>query len=108
MMINFIKQVAGLLPIMHFVVRGESMLPTLGVGQHVLALRGGIYLSKFSVGDIVILRHPREPRREIIKRIASISESGEYFVEGDNRGESQDSRSFGYVSKEFIIGKVLG
>ena len=31
----------------------------------------------------------------------------EYFVLGDNRGASKDSRSFGPVNKNFITGKVL-
>ena len=31
----------------------------------------------------------------------------QYFVLGDNRGASKDSRSFGPVDKSFIIGKVL-
>lgn len=31
----------------------------------------------------------------------------EYFVLGDNRGSSKDSRSFGPVNKSFITGRVL-
>lgn len=31
----------------------------------------------------------------------------EYYVLGDNRNSSKDSRSFGSVNKNFIIGKVL-
>ena len=31
----------------------------------------------------------------------------EYYVLGDNRGASKDSRYFGVVNKSFIIGKVL-
>lgn len=34
-------------------------------------------------------------------------DSDEYFVLGDNRGMSQDSRFFGPVKKDHIIGKVI-
>ena len=33
--------------------------------------------------------------------------SSEYFVLGDNRNASKDSRSFGPVDRSFVIGKVL-
>jgi len=32
--------------------------------------------------------------------------AGQYFVLGDNRGSSKDSRVFGPVNKSFIIGRV--
>jgi signal peptidase I len=34
-------------------------------------------------------------------------EANEYFVLGDNRSNSKDSRSFGPVDKSFVIGKIL-
>lgn len=34
-------------------------------------------------------------------------ESGEYFVLGDNRANSKDSRYFGILNKSFITGKIL-
>lgn len=34
-------------------------------------------------------------------------ENNEYFVLGDNRSNSKDSRSFGAVDKSFVIGKIL-
>ena len=33
---------------------------------------------------------------------------GDYYLMGDNRGESDDSRFFGPVPKSWIIGKVVG
>jgi len=33
--------------------------------------------------------------------------SGEYFVLGDNRNASKDSRSFGAVNKSFLTGRVM-
>ncbi|MDD4332980.1 MAG: signal peptidase I [Patescibacteria group bacterium] len=38
--------------------------------------------------------------------IISLGEN-EYYVLGDNRNSSKDSRSFGAVDKSFIVGKVL-
>ena len=40
------------------------------------------------------------------KETVSLGEN-EYFVLGDNRNSSKDSRSFGPVKRSFIIGRVL-
>lgn len=54
-------------------------------------------------GDIVIAEHEGEL---IIKRVAGVKTGG-YFLMGDNREESVDSRSFGLVKKEQIEGQVI-
>ena len=41
-----------------------------------------------------------------IKRVADIKED-KFFLEGDNKKESVDSRKFGWISKQQIIGKVI-
>jgi len=39
--------------------------------------------------------------------ITTVLGEGEYYVLGDNRNSSKDSRSFGPVNKVYITGKVL-
>ena len=55
--------------------------------------------------DVIVLRDPRNGR-EILKRIVKVNNSA-YFVEGDNKKESTDSREFGPVTKTAIIGRVI-
>lgn len=43
---------------------------------------------------------------QIVKRIDSVQD-GKVFLLGDNRNESVDSRTFGMVDQEYIIGTVI-
>ena len=79
------------------------MNPTLRDGEVVLVDRE----AKIEVGDIVIAAHPFEQNSEIVKRVAQINKRGHYFLVGDNLEDSNDSRHFGAVSREYIKGKVV-
>ena len=92
-------------PVQNFIVRGESMRPTLLPGQKVLVNRLNYIFLKPKIGDIVVVKSP-EDGRMVIKRIDKV-EDGKYFVVGDNLKKSTDSRVFGAVSKSAIIGKVI-
>jgi signal peptidase I len=93
------------MPIELFKIKDRSMQPTINDGDYVL-VTGLVYLiRKPKVNDIIVLRHPQR-RIWIIKRISKIVH-GKYYVEGDNKEVSQDSRKFGLIGKELIIGKVI-
>lgn len=80
------------------------MLPTLKEGQDVLVW---CWFYTPRVGDIVIVQSAKgKVQREIIKRIVKIDRQ-RFYIEGDNKDESTDSREFGPIKKEQIIGKVI-
>ncbi|WP_322819081.1 signal peptidase I [Tepidiforma sp.] len=152
----------------NFQVDGNSMYPTLENGQFLIVNKlvySEVDLEKLSTflpfidagsdptryvfhgperGDIIVLRDPRDPSTDLIKRIIGLPGEtieivngkvyindrlleepyittpwndtlpkilippDEYFVMGDNRNNSLDSRSaqVGLVSKDLIIGKA--
>jgi nickel-type superoxide dismutase maturation protease len=80
------------------------MNPTLKDGEVVLVDREA---AKIEIGDIVVAKHPVEQTSEIVKRVERINERGHYFLIGDNLDDSNDSRHFGAVTKNYIKGKVV-
>jgi len=58
------------------------------------------------VGDVVLARHPHEPERRVIKRVAAVSEAG-IELRGDNPDLSADSRDYGPVERSAVLGKVV-
>ena len=92
-------------PFQNFIVRGESMRPTLLPGQKVLVNKLSYFFFSPKTGDIVVVKNP-EDGRLMIKRVEKIA-NGTYSVVGDNPKRSTDSRVFGPVTKRAIIGKVI-
>ena len=86
-----------------YICEGKSMNPTLKDGEVVLVDRE----AKIEVGDIVVAKHPLEQKCEVVKRVEQINEHGHYFLVGDNLEDSNDSRHFGAVTREYIKGKVV-
>jgi nickel-type superoxide dismutase maturation protease len=87
-------------------VAGPSMLPALRAGDWLLADRRAYARSRLRAGHVVVARDPRDPSRTIIKRVTRVCDDGQVCLAGDNAAESTDSRTFGPVSAEEIIGRV--
>ena len=83
-------------------VIGRSMDPTIKNNQLILASSIPFCFRKPKVGEVVVLKK----NKFIIKRITRINKD-RFFVEGDNKKESTDSRNFGWISKSEIVGKMI-
>lgn len=88
-----------ILPFFIYKVSGNSMMPEYIPDQKVLGVHWFVNLKK---GDVVIAQIEN---REIIKRIVQIK-NNKIWIEGDNKKESRDSRTFGWVDKSKVIAKV--
>lgn len=88
-------------------VTGESMLPHLPPGQEVLSLAPRHDGRPPQIGDVVVIRHPGQPETLIVKRIAHMLPDGDYVLLGDNPAASTDSRNFGPVPADKILGRVV-
>jgi signal peptidase I len=100
------------------IAEGRSMLPAIQPGKILLISKfsygfrlpvSGVYLLRWALprpGEIVVFYNPLG---EIaVKRCGKSSGGGSFYALGDNRLQSYDSRIYGPVAADNIIGKVLG
>lgn len=108
-------------------VDGISMQPTFNPNTTVDL----VFISYLSVrlgtikrGDVIIAISPRNPNETIIKRVVGVEgdvlvskkkdnssvrrviPKGYYWIEGDHKGHTYDSTSFGPISKGLVIAKA--
>ena len=99
------------------ITQGRSMLPTLRPGSLLMVNKAAYgfripgfssYLMRWSSpmpGDLVVFYTPLGERA--VKRCYSVNEEGAVFAQGDNDLESFDSRSYGPIPPDDILGKVV-
>lgn len=79
-------------------VRGESMAPSLRPGDR-LVVESRSYTRRPPLpGEVVLAADPREPGRELVKRVATVDDvASTALLRGDAPDASTDSRTFGAV-----------
>ena len=93
-------------PLRRFRVEDESMRPTLEPGDYVLVNAWAYRFRRPGRGDLVVVRDPEAPERFLVKRVSEATDAARVQVVGDNRTMSRDSRAFGPVAIDRIVGKV--
>jgi type IV secretory pathway protease TraF len=99
-------------PFARYVVEGPSKLPAYEPGQRVLVFRWAYLLTAPAAGDAVVIRDPQRAGHLLLKRISRAPDGtrpgrASVFVLGDNAPESRDSRAFGPVARNAVIGRAL-
>ena len=84
-------------------IQGSSMLPCLVHGETVLI---NPTPRKLKENEIIVFHHPLQ-EMILVKRIYKVHSDGRFEVRGDDPPESTDSRHFGLVDPNFVIGKVV-
>lgn len=87
-------------------IRGESMRPHLQPGDEVLVDPYAYRRSAPQPGEIVLAQHPYRRDLKLVKRVAAVLEGDRYRLRGDNPSESTDSRTFGNLPRQEILGRV--
>ena len=84
-------------------VRGRSMAPALLPGDRLIVRHRR---SGPRIGEVVVVRDPRQPDRELIKRVAAV-DGDRVMLLGDNPAHSTDARDFGPVAASDVRWAVL-
>lgn len=91
-----------MLPWTTVAIAGPSMEPSTRSGDWWVVRR----TRRIRPGDLVAFHHPRRPTLIVVKRAVRAVDSAWWF-EGDNPSSSDDSRTFGAVPAELVIGRLV-
>jgi nickel-type superoxide dismutase maturation protease len=89
----------------HVAVVGASMEPTLQPGDWLLVDPTAFRRRQPRPGQLVVAPDPRQPERDLVKRVAAVDLDGRLLLAGDARDASTDSRTFGAVDPATVRGR---
>ena len=87
-------------------VSGESMVPALNPGDWIAVDMAAYTTRPPRSGDVVLARDPRDPERTLVKRVDHTDLHSNVWLLGENAESSTDSRTFGPVTPDAILGRV--
>lgn len=86
-------------------VTGNSLSPEYQAGDFVILVTSPFFLTSIRRNNILVFRHPQHGT--LIKKVERVTEAdGRIFMTGSHP-TSIDSRSFGTISKDTVIGRVI-
>jgi nickel-type superoxide dismutase maturation protease len=91
------------MPFSRVVVAGDSMLPALRPGDCLLVFRR----ARIEVGDVVVARRPHVEALLLVKRAVRREDGGWWLLSDNEAVGRDDSRAFGVLPDEYVVGKVL-
>ncbi len=83
------------------------MSPALREGDFVVVDRKAFSGRMPRPGEVILATDPREPSRTLVKRVTWVDLHGQLWLEGDNPEGSTDSRQFGRVPSDALVGRVV-
>jgi signal peptidase I len=85
-------------------ISGDSLVPDYREGDFVLVCRIPFFFGRIQPGDTVAFRHP--DYGTMIKKVAALVPGDRLFVLGTGP-HSVDSRRFGPIGQDAVIGRVI-
>jgi nickel-type superoxide dismutase maturation protease len=82
------------------------MAPALRPGDRVVVQQWS-WSWRPSVGDMVVFKEPDRHLTFAVKRVVRVEADGRLAVLGDNTNVSRDSREFGPVARDLVVGRVI-
>lgn len=83
---------------------GQSMAPGLLPGDWLLMDPSGV-APRPVAGELVVVPDPRRPDRLLVKRVEGVESGGRLLLRGDVPDASTDSRTFGAVDADAVLGR---
>ena len=86
-------------------VSGDSLLPVYQEGDFVVVSTVPLLFGAPKRGDIIVFRHALYGT--MIKMVEAVAPGGEEFSVVGTHADSVDSRRFGPISRQDVVGKVI-